>query len=230
MCTTYSNAINVVVYFLAKSTQTHVKPYHRQLSLHVHMPRLTKSSRENQSSLIHVPGTSETSRKAIAAPNGPITNYDKVAKVVLNPAHMAYVTSIGSNTYRRVNDNKQSQADEKEVRSEDNRDQNYRYDRKRKHSYAFDSNDHLNSSFAGRTSTFEKGKETLTDKSNATSNEDLNEADRITSIDFDRAPRVKERPKSLTSLLVFKTPTFISTGSSVSLNRYKYDSSEPDDG
>ena len=215
----FTNFLTILCYFLAKSTQTIVKPFKAdasgQTKVNIHVPHSIGDS-DNRSTLIHVPGTS--SRKSVTFTNEQSANYDKVSKVVLNPKHVVSVITVenkprdtGIEGKPKLNmDMSNEQTNGKQL-----------YGRKRK----------LSDTYKRRTSTIDNGKVQNENNDEEEVSRTINQPNKgapnaaIKQADSRNTRDLRERPKSLTSLLVFKTPTIISTGSSISLGQYKCDSS-----
>ena len=171
---------------------------------------------DNQSTLIHVPGTS--SRKSVTFTKEQSANYDKVCKVVLNPKHVVSVITV-ENKPRDMEIEGQPKLNMDMSNEQTNSKQ--RYGRKRKMSDTY--NRKTGTKDNGKEQNVNNDKEEVTKTINRPSKGAPNAA--IEQTDSRVTRDLRERPKSLTSLLVFRTPTIISTGSSISLGQYKCDSS-----
>ena len=186
-----------------------------QTKVNIHVPHSIGDS-DNRSTLIHVPGTS--SKKSVTFTNGQSANYDKVCKVVLNPKHVVSVITV-ENKPRDTGIERQPKLNMDMSNEQTNGKQ--RYGRKRKLSYTY----------KRKTSTIDNGKEHNVNNDKEEVTRTINQPNKgapnagIEEADYRNTRDLRERPKSLTSLLVFRTPTIISTGSSISLSQYKCDSS-----
>ena len=186
-----------------------------QTKVNIHVPHSIGDS-DNRSTLIHVPGTS--SKKSVTFTNGQSANYDKVCKVVLNPKHVVSVIAV-ENKQRDTGIGGQPKLNMHMSSEPTNCEQ--RYGRKRK----------LSDTCKRKTSTIHNGTEQNENSDKEEVTRTINQPNKgvtnatIEQTDSRDTRDLRERPKSLTSLLVFKTPTIISTGSSISLGQYKCDSS-----